>query len=204
MQQWCQEWLLHLQGMERTKYCDYFPLSLIHVFLIIIFLTLLWKESKRLFHCWSVESQGVLSLLVFDIDTWEALILITLVRKSLASSPQMNRKYAALHSNLIKPIPQPIPLKFSSDEPLIYWVKDNIYAIQHLDAWFNFGVHSTKRHVETGENSAEGHWDGQEKYLTYEQKLRNLGLICPEKGRAGNVITANQVTNQGNSMNFSS
>lgn len=59
------------------------------------------------------------------------------------------------------------------------------YAIQHLDAWFDFGLPRAKRHGKTGESSAEGHRDGQDKHLTCEQKLRNLGLISPEKGRVG-------------------
>lgn len=85
------------------------------------------------------------------------------------------------------------------------------YAIQHLDAWFSFGVPSAKRHGKTGENSAEGHWVGEDKHLTYEQKLRNLGLISPEKGRVGRVTAAPsnneegiKMTDMGNSMSLSS
>lgn len=61
------------------------------------------------------------------------------------------------------------------------------YTIQHLDAWFNFGGFQCKG--KTGGSSAEGRWDGQDKHLTYEQKLRNLGLMSPEKGSVGRVIT---------------
>lgn len=79
-----------------------------------------------------------------------------------------------------------------------------------MDAWFNFGGFQCKG--KTGGSSAEGHWDGQDKHLTYEQKLRNLGLMSPEKGSGGRVITAApknyeegiKMTDQGNSMSPSS
>lgn len=81
-----------------------------------------------------------------------------------------------------------------------------------MDACLKFGVPSAKRHGKTGKSSAEGHQDGQDKHLTYEQKLRNLGLISPEKGSVGRVITAAPSNNeegikmpgQGNSMSLSS
>lgn len=74
-----------------------------------------------------------------------------------------------------------------------------------MDAWFNFGVPSAKRHGKTVEIPAEGHQDGQDKHLTYEKELKSLDLISPEKGRVGRVITAApresiKMTDQGNSM----
>lgn len=49
--------------------------------------------------------RGFFLCLFFDVGTCEALILIPLIRKHLASSPQTNRKDAILHSNPIKPTP---------------------------------------------------------------------------------------------------
>lgn len=75
-----------------------FPFAI--VFLHIKMLTSFGKKNAN------AEAQDLrvfFFYLLFDVGTCEALIL--LVKKNLASSPQMNRKYAVLHPNLIKPIP---------------------------------------------------------------------------------------------------
>lgn len=169
------------------------------------------KESRRLSHCWSIESHNLLSLLVFGVGTWEALILLPLVRKNLASIPHMNGKYAILHSNLIKLIPQPIPLKFSSDAPLVYWDRNNIcnpafgclvrfWATQSKETWKNWGKFSRR----------SSGWSGQTFDLWTEAE--ESGFDQPREGKGWRVITAApsnneesiRVTDQGNSISLSS
>lgn len=96
-----------------------FPFAI--VFLHIKMLTSFGKKNAN------AEAQDLrvfFLYLLFDVGTCEALIL--LVKKNLASSPQMNRKYAVLHPNLIKPIPLSIPLEFSPATSLIYGIRKNV------------------------------------------------------------------------------
>lgn len=58
----------------------------------------------------TAESQnlrGFFLCLFFDVGACEALILIPLVRKNLASSPQMNRKDAICTAIPLNPHPSP-------------------------------------------------------------------------------------------------